>query len=86
MQKSSDLKTLQLAKELLKDFKAEKSATAAALFYAQQQSDEPVKSFTGVFESLLNEFKDRTPVLVIDRLEAVREASILSRIIIKNFT
>src|SRR5215469_1634428 len=68
--------TLEEVKHLIKDIKSEKSSLALAIEYAYAHSDEPVSSYVGVIQSLIQEFKDLTFVLIFDQFESVRKASI----------
>jgi AAA+ ATPase superfamily predicted ATPase len=68
--------TLKVARDLIKDIRGEQSVTAVAWSYARENSVEPVISYGRVFESLLEEFGDRSFILIVDRFETVRKSSV----------
>jgi tetratricopeptide (TPR) repeat protein len=69
--------TLKVTKEFVKTYKGEKSVTMLAQEYiSQNKAHEPILSYVDLFQSLAQEFQEKSFVLIFDQLESAGKGTI----------
>jgi predicted ATPase len=68
--------TLKIAKDFLKTFKAERSATMLADSFVSENKREVISTYINIFNILKTEFEDYIFVLIFDQFENMGKASI----------